>query len=282
MPITQEIIHEAAETWNMLWKRSNINTYNKAIGFLTDRGLSKDRAEEHLAEIMTDYVINNEVPADFNQEQANFFKRVTVAFKRWIKTVFNRISYYRKNVIGQLPTEIKEQAELFVNNRWDKAFGGVKSIEEVASERYSAKVTNLFDHQNQQSPVESDSPAFQMMKDNRDKAVKKLEQFIGDSRNKLRLDYKDKVEKLRNRVQRLEEEIRYHEQRIRENQNRKTEGKFNSFGNNNETRYSVKTDTSEFKRWFGESKVVDENGKLIAVINNRTKPMSEEVLKYLN
>jgi len=35
-------------------------------------------------------------------------------------------------------------------------------------------------------------------------------------------------------------------------------------------------------KWNFTKFLVDENGKLIAVINNRTKPMSEEVLKYLN
>jgi glutathione peroxidase len=34
--------------------------------------------------------------------------------------------------------------------------------------------------------------------------------------------------------------------------------------------------------WNFTKFIVDENGKLIAVIHNKTKPMSEEVLKYLN
>jgi len=35
-------------------------------------------------------------------------------------------------------------------------------------------------------------------------------------------------------------------------------------------------------KWNFTKFLLDENGKLIAVIHNRTKPMSEEVLKYLN
>jgi len=35
-------------------------------------------------------------------------------------------------------------------------------------------------------------------------------------------------------------------------------------------------------KWNFTKFLVDENGKLITVIHNRTKPMSEEVLKYLN
>jgi glutathione peroxidase len=35
-------------------------------------------------------------------------------------------------------------------------------------------------------------------------------------------------------------------------------------------------------KWNFTKFLVDEHGKLIAVIHNRTKPMSEEVLKYLN
>ena len=35
-------------------------------------------------------------------------------------------------------------------------------------------------------------------------------------------------------------------------------------------------------KWNFTKFLLDENGKLIAVIHNKTKPMSEEVLKYLN
>ncbi|HWJ89583.1 MAG TPA: glutathione peroxidase [Flavisolibacter sp.] len=35
-------------------------------------------------------------------------------------------------------------------------------------------------------------------------------------------------------------------------------------------------------KWNFTKFLVDENGKLITVIHNKTKPMSEEVLKYLN
>jgi len=35
-------------------------------------------------------------------------------------------------------------------------------------------------------------------------------------------------------------------------------------------------------KWNFTKFLIDENGKLITVIHNRTKPMSEEVLKYLN
>ncbi|MBO9681683.1 MAG: glutathione peroxidase [Flavisolibacter sp.] len=35
-------------------------------------------------------------------------------------------------------------------------------------------------------------------------------------------------------------------------------------------------------KWNFTKFLLDENGKLIAVIDNKTKPMSEEVLKYLN
>jgi glutathione peroxidase len=35
-------------------------------------------------------------------------------------------------------------------------------------------------------------------------------------------------------------------------------------------------------KWNFTKFLLDENGKLITVIHNRTKPMSEEVLKYLN
>jgi len=35
-------------------------------------------------------------------------------------------------------------------------------------------------------------------------------------------------------------------------------------------------------KWNFTKFLIDEHGKLIAVINNRTKPMSDEVLKYLN
>ena len=35
-------------------------------------------------------------------------------------------------------------------------------------------------------------------------------------------------------------------------------------------------------KWNFTKFLLDENGKLITVIHNKTKPMSEEVLKYLN
>jgi glutathione peroxidase len=35
-------------------------------------------------------------------------------------------------------------------------------------------------------------------------------------------------------------------------------------------------------KWNFTKFLIDENGKLITVIHNKTKPMSEEVLKYLN
>ena len=35
-------------------------------------------------------------------------------------------------------------------------------------------------------------------------------------------------------------------------------------------------------KWNFTKYLIDENGKLITVIHNKTKPMSEEVLKYLN
>lgn len=35
-------------------------------------------------------------------------------------------------------------------------------------------------------------------------------------------------------------------------------------------------------KWNFTKFLLDENGKLITVIHNKTKPMSEDVLKYLN
>jgi glutathione peroxidase len=35
-------------------------------------------------------------------------------------------------------------------------------------------------------------------------------------------------------------------------------------------------------KWNFTKFLIDENGKMITVIHNKTKPMSEEVLKYLN
>ncbi|QNB46822.1 hypothetical protein BR63_11175 [Thermanaerosceptrum fracticalcis] len=136
MPITQEIIHEYAELWTSMWQMSNMEDYEKAINFLVERGLDKDRAEEHLSEIIADYAMSRD---DFQSEGKSYFAEMIKRFKEWVQKIIKRLTYFRKNVEKNLAENIKTQAEAFARGDWEKAFEGVKGKESAKKTSYSVK-----------------------------------------------------------------------------------------------------------------------------------------------
>ncbi len=135
-PITQEVLHEYAKLWTMIWNVSDPKKYNKAIDFLVDKGLDKKRAEEHLAEVFADYAMSHD---KFESETKNFFKEMLKNFKEWVKRVIERLTYFRKRVKPNLSNDIKIQAEAFARGDWAKAFEGLQRKDTPWKMKYSVK-----------------------------------------------------------------------------------------------------------------------------------------------
>ncbi|MDD4565509.1 MAG: hypothetical protein PHE79_08585 [Eubacteriales bacterium] len=123
-PITQELIHEYAELWIMLWGLTDKKSLSMAIDSLADKGIDRARAREHLSEIFADYVLSHK---NFNSESKTFFGKMIKKFKEWVEDVVERLTYFRKNVKTRLSKEIKEQAEAFSRGDWEKAFRKLKT-----------------------------------------------------------------------------------------------------------------------------------------------------------
>lgn len=140
-PVTQEVIHEFAEVWLELWKQADKGKYWSAVGFLQNKGVNSARAEEMLAEILTDYAISSELPDILSEENVHkkFFGKIANQFKSWVQQTLKRISFYRTQVWDQLPPEIQEQARLFVDGEWEDAFASVKDKEFRVQDRFSVK-----------------------------------------------------------------------------------------------------------------------------------------------
>lgn len=142
-PITQEVIHEFAEVWLEVWKQGNKTQYNQAVSFLKAKGMNEARAEEMLAEILTDYTISNQLPKVITENSVHnkFFGKIVDKFKHWVQDTLKRISYYRNEVWDQLSPEIQEQAKLFEEGKWKEAFANIKDSEFDSIERYALKKT---------------------------------------------------------------------------------------------------------------------------------------------
>lgn len=135
-PITQELIHEYAELWVMLWGLTDKRGLKRAINFLVEKGIDDTRAREHLPEIFTDYVLSHK---DFKSESKTFFGKMIKKFKDWVEGIVERLTYFRKNVRSKLSKEIKEQAEAFAKGDWEKAFRKLRTGWTPSIMAYSVK-----------------------------------------------------------------------------------------------------------------------------------------------
>lgn len=140
-PITQEVIHEFAEVWLEVWKQGNKAQYLKAVSFLKTKGMNEARAEEMLAEILTDYTISSKLPEVVSEQgvHATFFGKIVDNFRTWVQEVVSRITFFRSKVWDQLSPEIQEQAQLFEQGKWAEAFESIQDVEFDNVDRFSVK-----------------------------------------------------------------------------------------------------------------------------------------------
>lgn len=141
-PLTQEMMHElVGEVRTSLWEAGDNQDYNKAIKWLTDKGVPKDEAGEMLTEIITDAVINDRLGGDVTSDRVAkvFFKRLTDAVKKWISEFLNRISFFRRAIWHDLPENVKAQVKAVQKGDWISAFKDVPDNVGYNKYKYSIK-----------------------------------------------------------------------------------------------------------------------------------------------